>query len=273
MNKLWICVFAFGVVFIPVTSAVEPSQRPTVGQTRLLPLTEKTKSSFAWVPPGDSWLGGGKDKEGQNPFSLAHGLWCGQYEVTQEEWEAVMGNNPSYYKDKPKHPVENVSWNDVQEFLKKVNATNKRSGLLYRLPTEQEWEYILRGGVITKIQSKYSFYFARGKMDLAADVGNDLSSLQANFAGKYPAGIAKQGPTLQSTSPVGSYLPNPLGIYDMHGNVWEWTSSQEGSLRVRRGGGWSSNGGHCSATNRNRVGSDYRQTSQGFRLLAVSLEK
>ena len=106
-----------------------------------------------------------------------------------------------------------------------------------------------------------------------ADAGNDLSSLQANFAGEYPAGIAKQGPTLQSTSPVGSYLPNPLGIYDMHGNVWEWTSSQEGSLRVRRGGGWSSNGGHCSATFRNRVGSDYRQNSQGLRLLAVSLEK
>ncbi len=273
MNKLWICVFAFGVVFIPVTLAVEPSERVGVGQTRLFALTEKTKSSFAWVPPGNSWLGGGGGKEGQNSFMLAQGLWCGQYEVTQEEWEAVMGNSPSYFKDRPKHPVENVSWNDVQEFLKKLNATNKRSGLLYRLPTEQEWEYILRGGTIAKMQSKYSFYFARGKIDLVADAGNDLSSLQANFAGEYPAGIAKQGPTLQSTSPVGSYLPNPLGIYDMHGNVWEWTSSQEGSLRVRRGGGWSSNGAHCSATYRNRVGSDYRQNSQGFRLLAVSLEK
>ncbi len=140
---------------------------------------------------------------------------------------------------------------------------------MYRLPTEQEWEYICRGGPVSKDQSDYHFYFARSKTDLTPAPTNDLSSTQANFDGNYPAGSAAKGPYLERTSEVGLYLPNPLGIYDLHGNVWEWTSSQEGSDRVIRGGSWYDHGSNCTAANRLWVGPGIRCSIVGFRLLAV----
>jgi formylglycine-generating enzyme required for sulfatase activity len=223
----------------------------------------------AWVPPGQSWLGGGGGEEGTNSFTLEQGLWCGIYPVTEEQWQAMMGDNPSRFKGKAKNPVEQVSYNDIQQFLQKVNAANSRSGFLYRLPTMYEWEYILRGGPISKSQSQYHYYFARSKTDLTAVGSNDLASTQANFDGNYPAGAGKKGPYLKSTSAVGNYLPNPLGMYDMHGNVWEWTSTEEGSARVCCGGGWGNFGVHCKALNRNGHVPGARGFNLGFRLLAV----
>jgi formylglycine-generating enzyme required for sulfatase activity len=189
--------------------------------------------------------------------------------VTQAEWQAVMGDNPSHFKNKPRHPVESVSWDRVQEFLKTLNTKLRDSGLLYRLPTEPEWEYLCRGGPLSQDQSKYHFYFARSKTDLTPAPTNDLSSTQANFDGNYPVGSAAKGPYLQATSEAGLYLPNPLGIYDLHGNVWEWTSSEEGSARVIRGGSWSRYGDGCSASYRLRRGPVSADYDLGFRLLAV----
>jgi formylglycine-generating enzyme required for sulfatase activity len=223
----------------------------------------------AWVPAGQSWLGGGGGTEGTTSFTLEKGLWCAIYPVTQEQWQAVMGNNPSHFKNKAKNPVEQVSYDDVQEFLQKVNAANGRSGFLYRLPTADEWEYILRGGPISKSQSKYHHYFARSKSDLTAVGSNDLASTQANFDGNYPAGAGKKGPNLETTSAVGNYFPNPLGMYDMHGNVWEWTSTEEGSDRVRCGGSWGNRGLNCKASNRIGDFPDFRFNFHGLRLLAV----
>ena len=180
-----------------------------------------------------------------------------------------MGNNPSHFKELPKNPVEQVSWNDVKDFLQKVNAANSRTGFLYRLPTADEWEYILRGGPISKSQSQYHFYFARSNTDLTAVGSNDLSSTQANFNGNYPAGSGKEGPDLETTSAVGNYLPNPLGIYDMHGNVWEWTSIREGPVRLYCGGSWGDYGVHCEASNRVYDAPDDPCRNIGFRLLAV----
>ena len=205
---------------------------------------------FAWVPPGRSWLGGGGGNPGTQEFTLPKGLWCGVYPVTQAEWQAVMGNNPSHFAGNPRHPVEQVSWNDVQEFLQKLNSRLADGGLTFRLPSEEEWEYICRGGPISQAQSAYHFYFARSKTDLTSAPTNDLSSRQANFDGNHPAGSASKGPYLQATSEVGLYLPNPLGIYDLHGNVWEWTSTPEGSSRLIRGG----SGHDAPGTARRRTG-------------------
>jgi formylglycine-generating enzyme required for sulfatase activity len=246
-----------------------PKPAPRIGETIEVPLTSSIKMTCAWVPSGESWLGGGGGTEGETPFAFEKGLWCGIYPVTQEQWQAVMGSNPSHFKGKAKNPVEQVSYNDIQQFLKKVNAANSRSGFLYRLPTADEWEYILRGGPIPKSQSQYHYYFARSKTDLTDVHTNDLSSTQANFDGKYPAGSGKKGPYLESTSAVGNYLPNPLGMYDMHGNVWEWTSTEEGSDRVRCGGSWFHFGTSCEASLRLRYVPVTRNNYLGFRLLAV----
>jgi formylglycine-generating enzyme required for sulfatase activity len=180
-----------------------------------------------------------------------------------------MGNNPSAFNGKPKNPVEMVDWSHVQDFLQKVNAANSRTGFLYRLPTADEWEYILRGGPISKSQSQYHFYFARGKTDLTAVGSKDLSSTQANFNGNYPAGSGKEGAFLETTSVVGNYLPNALGMYDMHGNVWELTFTKKGSDRVYCGGSWRHFGDYCKASYRNWNDPDYRNFNLGFRLLAV----
>lgn len=266
------------------TTPVEPIQTPApppttplsrrldggkIGDTIEVSLTEALRMKLAWVPPGKSWLGGGGGDPGTQKFTLSKGLWCGVYPVTQAEWQAIMGNNPSHFAGKPRHPVEQVSWDDTQEFFQKLNSRLSDGGFMYRLPSEEEWEYICRGGPISQAQSAYDFYFARSKSDLTSVPTNDLSSRQANFNGNYPAGSASKGPYLQATSEVGLYLPNPLGIYDLHGNVWEWTSSLEGSSRLIRGGSWHYGGEGCAASSWNRLGPGDHRSDLGFCVLAV----
>ena len=264
-----------------------------IGDRVVLPLTETQSITMGWVPAGNSWLGGGKKggqsfhpKKGLRAFTLEKCLWCSIYPVTQEQWQAVMGNNPSHFHGRPNNPVEQVSYKNVQEFLHKLNAANSGSGYLYRLPTANEWEYILRGGPIpkserqhefhpfSKSKSRYDFYFARSKTDLTALSSNDLSFTQANFRGNVPAGAGIKGPNLEATSAVGNYLPNSLGMYDMHGNVWEWTCNKDGSGQEYHGGSWNSNGTECAASNRLRNDPVNRLHSHlGFRLLAVPVEE
>jgi len=251
----------------PVVAPVTPAKpAPRIGETIQVPLTSSIKMTCAWVPPGQSWLGGGGGEEGTTSFTLKKGVWCGIYPVTQEQWMAVMGSNPSHFKDKDKNPVEQVSWDDAKRFLKKVNAVNSRSGFLYRLPSADEWEYIFRGGPISKYNSQFDFYFASSKADLTALASNDLSSTQANFDGNYPEGSGRYGPNLEATSAVGNYLPNPLGMYDMIGNVWEMTSSDEG---LGCGGSWASIGSDCIASARQDAHPEGLYHDLGFRILAV----
>ena len=225
---------------------------------------------FVYVPAGESWLGGGGGTPGTKHFHLEEPRWCGIYPVTQAEWQAVQGKNPSKFSGNPRFPVEQVSWDMItKEFLPALNKKCQADGYSYILPTEDEWEYICRGGPITEDQSAFHYYFARSKTDLTPNPTNDLSSKQANFDGNHPAGSAAKGPYLQATSEVGLYLPNPLGIYDLVGNVWEWTSTQEGSDRVFRGGSWHDNGVDCTAAHRNANAPGNANRDVGFRLLAV----
>ena len=181
------------------------------------------------------------------------GYYIGKYEVTQEEWEAVMGNNPSYFKGN-RNPVERVSWNDCQEFIRRLNAL---TGLNFRLPTEAQWEYAARGGNMSK-GYKYSG-------------SNDIDRVAYYNKGS-------GGPTT-----VGSKQPNELGLYDMAGNVWEWcsdwygsysssaqtnpTGSASGSIRVYRGGSWSYDAWFCRVSFRSNSSPGISGSSLGLRLV------
>ena len=184
-------------------------------------------------------------------------FYIGKTEVTQNLWMAVMGGNPSYSKKGGNYPVESVSWDDIQEFLKKLNAA---TGKMYRLPTEAEWEYAARGG------NKSSGYKYSGSNNI-----DDVAWYDGNSSGE--------------THLVATKAPNELGIYDMTGNVWEWcqdwygdyTSSTQtnpqgassGSNRVLRGGSWYDNAKYCRVSFRNSYGPDNRFSHDGFRLVLL----
>jgi formylglycine-generating enzyme required for sulfatase activity len=149
------------------------------------------------IPEGKFVMGspesekGRRDNEKQHGVTLTKSFYLGKYQVTQEQWEAVMGNNPSNTKG-AKLPVTDVSWGDSCLFIKRLNEKTNRG---YRLPTEAEWEYACRAGTTTA----YSF-------------GNEITPKDANYVD------SKIGKPI----PVGSYKPNAFGLFDMHGNVWEW---------------------------------------------------
>jgi formylglycine-generating enzyme required for sulfatase activity len=186
-------------------------------------------------------------------------FYLGKYEVTQGQWQAVMGNNPSKFTGDPNRPVESVSWDDVQEFIRRLNS--REGGATYRLPTEAEWEYAARAGTTTR----WSFGDEASQLELYAWYGEN-DGLQ--------------------THPVGQLQPNRWGIYDMHGNVWEWVQDwyggyasstavdpagpSSGSGRVIRGGGWSSTARFCRSAFRGHDAPGYRYGYLGFRLLRVA---
>ena len=132
------------------------------------------------------------------------GFWIGKYEVTNAQWQTIMKHIPSNFQG-ANRPVEQVSWNDAQEFLKTLRSLGDFGGLTPRLPTEAEWEYACRAGTTTP----FSF-------------GETISTDQANYNGKFIYGNGNVGVFRGQTTDVGSFPPNGFGLYDMHGNVWEW---------------------------------------------------
>ena len=191
-----------------------------------------------WIGPGSFEMGSPDDEEGrygegttwnegpQHKVTLTRGYWLFDAPVTQTLWEAVMGNNPSYFKN-PECPVEQISWKMAQEFLQKINK--RIDGLELSLPTEAQWEYACRAGTDTR----YYFGDAEAKLD-------DYAWYEKNSDSK--------------THPVGQKTANPWGLYDMHGNVWEWCHDDireyskadkldpvgylESPSRALRGGSW-----------------------------------
>ena len=192
-------------------------------------------------------------------------FWMGEVPVTQSLWRAVMredGNptffkrlfgvnpDPSYFKGDDLRPVENVSWNDCQEFLRRFNALPElaSSGLTYRLPMEEEWEQACRAG-------------AEGDFCRMAD-GTEITAETLGRVAWYDDNSNNE------THPVGQKDPNAWGLYDMHGNVWEWTATADGGLRVLRGGCFSNVSLDCRSVDRGRFGPDDRSLGGGFRLSA-----
>ena len=221
-----------------------------------------TEMALVWIPPGTFLMGSPESEEGRDrdegpphAVTISRGFWLGQNAVTQGQWEAVMGSNPSRFKEATR-PVEQVSWNNVQAFIGKLNAAEGRA--VYRLPTEAEWEYACRAGTTTR----YSF-------------GDDESPL-----GEYAWWKENSE---GCTHPVGEKKPNPWGLYDLHGNVWEWcqdrygryasgpqtdpTGPTKGSPRVGRGGSWRHEyPSRLRGANRSWFPPGYRYGLLGFRL-------
>jgi formylglycine-generating enzyme required for sulfatase activity len=223
--------------------------------------------------------------EWQHEVVLTNPFHMGVHEVTQGQYQKVMGQNPSFFGPSrgggPDHPVEQVLWREAVQFCKSLSALpeEQQAGRAYRLPTEVEWEYACRAGSTTVFH-----------------LGNGLSSQQANFDGRYPYGTAAVGPHLGRTTRVGSYPPNAFGLYDMHGNVQEWctdwydpdyyrnspredpkgpprgvlhTGFESHYFLVVRGGSWLDEGRGCRAAYRFRYMPTDRYRLVGFRVVCV----
>ncbi len=233
---------------------------------------------LARIPAGTFWMGGGEGRPGDKQVRIASDFFLGVHPVTQEQWQTLLGNNPSWHsrngggkeqvknisdEDLRQFPVEMVSWNDAQEFIQQLNARESPGDWVYRLPTDAEWEYACRGGATTQRDCSFHFYLDRPS--------NTLSSRQANFDGNYPCGNVPEGLYHRRTTRVGSYRPNRLGLFDMHGNVWEWCQDwyEQGSTRLYRGGGWNCAGSRCCAPYRIGGVPSRRYDSLGFRLARV----
>ncbi|MDO5581047.1 MAG: formylglycine-generating enzyme family protein [Planctomycetia bacterium] len=246
---------------------IEPGKKP--GE-KLTFFRNRVSYTFCWCPKGSFLMGSPSTEKKENPdaekqhkVDMEQGFWMLESEVTQEMWESIMGNNPSGFKGKYL-PVEQITWSDCQKFLDKLNRI-KNPKLPYKvdLPTEEEWEYACRAGT----QTPFSF-------------GKILNGNQANCNGQEPYGTTERGPLLQKTTPVKSYEPNAWGLYDMHGNVWEWCSSSFSSdpeqdakvpesrrMRMVRGGGWLDCGEYCRASNAWHNPPDAHYDGLGFRLV------
>ena len=245
------------------TVAEQPVAQPTVANSDNISIPVKDGISIDMVRVEAGTFKMGATAEMKNPWvlekpthkvTLTNDYYIGKYEVTQALWQAVMGSNPSYFKG-DNLPVEQVSWNDCQEFLSKLNRI---TGKTFRLPTEAEWEYAARGGKKSR-GCQYS-----GSNNLS-----DVAWYWDNSGSK--------------THAVGSKQSNELGIYDMSGNVWEWcqdwhgryskssqtnpTGATSGSGRVSRGGCWIGDAGLCRSSYRSDDAPDDRNSDFGFRLV------
>jgi formylglycine-generating enzyme required for sulfatase activity len=253
-------------------------------------LTNSIGMKLVFVPAGKFLMGsppdevGREDDEEPHEVEITRAFHLGAYEVTQEQYEKVVGRNPSYFaptgafrsrvekEETGPFPVENVSWHDAKAFCEKLSAlpAEQVAGRSYRLPTEAEWEHACRGG-------------ANDRQPFAGAAA--LSSTLANFDGRYPYGTAARGPYLRRTAKVGSYSPNGLGLYDLHGGVWEWCEDwyakdyaraspaqdprgpAQGERRVLRGGSWVDDGKACRAASRLALPPDQRLAYYGFRVV------
>jgi len=252
------------------------------------------KMKMVYIAPGQFQMGSPKeekqrsdnelpsDNEFQHDVELTKGFYLGVYAVTQEEYETVMGENRSYFssdgrsKDKvagmntARFPVEYVSWDEAKEFCRKLS---QKEGKTYRLPTEAEWEYACRAGTTTPFHCSET-----------------ISTDQVNYDGNRPYGDGAKGEYRARTMKVGSFAANAWGLYDMHGNVWQWCedcydkdyyansprlnplNTKEGSARMARGGSWNDAAWNCRSASRNWHGPSHRDDALGFRVARSSVE-
>jgi len=244
---------------------------------------------LCWCPSGKFTMGSPRGEPERRPgedqveVTFRRGFWIGKYEVTQGQWKRVVGEFPGKFTagEGDDFPIYDINFAATEEFCQKLTETARVSGALpveweFRLPTEAQWEYACRAGTTT-----------------ATSFGDKLSSKQANFQGK-PYNGAEEGPPLKQTAKVGSYAANPWGIYDMHGNVYEWCrdwyhstlpggvdpdlyAAKESAVknrtgevsRVRRGGCYADHGWPCRSAFRLRFEPERHHDHIGFRVVAV----
>jgi uncharacterized protein (TIGR02996 family) len=258
-----------------VAELLRAGVRPAVPE-----ITNSVGMRLALIPPGHFRMGSPRDESERGREEVIHEVsitkpfYLGVFSVTQEQFALLMGDHSNHCSDSGARdrvagldtrnfPAEMVSWDDAREFCRRLS---QRDGRTYRLPTEAEWEYACRGGSA----STTAFYF-----------GDRLTTDLANFDGQLPSsGDARSG--LGRTCPVGSYPPNVFGLYDMHGNVFQWcsdwigayerksakdpTGPAEGSYRTIRGGGWACEVKHCRSANRGQNDVTYRGYQNGVRV-------
>lgn len=243
-------------------------------------ITNSIDMKLVLIPPGEFDMGSPPsevdrlENESLHHVRITKAFYMGIYEVTQAEYQAVTGKNPSEFKGLDL-PVERVSWDDAVIFCRMLSdrPAEKAAGRLYRLPTEAEWEYACRA------ETKTTFH-----------CGNSLSFKQATFNGDQPYGNAPKGPYLGKTTRVGTYEPNAFGLYDMHGNVWEFCQDgyddnyykkspqddpralETTGFRVMRGGSWNYWGKECRSAYRGRYAPGNYVGYCGFRVAMTASE-
>jgi formylglycine-generating enzyme len=249
-----------------LAGSLVPDRKPT-GEIDPPTFTNSIGMKFVWIQPATFLMGSPKEEKGresnetQHKVTLTKGFYMGVHLVTQEQWQAVMGKNPSQFKEEYL-PVETVSWDDCKEFIKNLQEKDKKP---YRLPSEAEWEYACRAGTTTP------FHF-----------GETITSGQANYNGNFSYGNSKKGMYRMKTTPVGTFPVNAWGLHDMHGNLLQWCEDwygdyppidtvdpqglKEGESRVLRGGSWSFVPELCRSAFRYGLEPGSRGNCLGFRL-------
>ncbi len=254
MNR-WLIGLSMVLLFFWIVSHVQAKSEKSVQIG-----TDGVVLEFVWIPKGCFQMGSNSGNSDEKPVHkiCVDGFWIGKYEVTQAQWEVIVGNNPSNFKVCGGNcPVESVSWDDVQSFIQTLNSKVKQT---FRLPKEAEWEYAARSG---------------GKNELYSG-GKEINNLAWHYKN-----------SKKTTHKAGTKSANGLGIYDMSGNVWEWcqdwydsdyyktspannpTGPSFGSERVPRGGSWRESERYCKVTTRTRYRPSENSTNLGFRLIFV----
>jgi formylglycine-generating enzyme required for sulfatase activity len=279
-KKLWVILEAGEDqrldIRLKARAAIAPTQPEATVQAQKKRVSNSLGMEFVYIEPGTFMMGSpagekGRDSdEKQHRVTLTKGFYMQTTEVTQGQWKAVMANNPSHFKQCGDDcPVEKVSWEDVQKFIRKLNQ--KEGATKYRLPTEAQWEYAARAGSNTA--------FANGDMK-ETGCGRDPHLWEMGW---YCGNSGKR------THSVAQKKPNAWGLYDMHGNVWEWCQDWYGAYpsgsvtdpegppsgvsRVLRGGSWNNNARYCRSANRNRNKPGNRNNNLGFRLASTQMQK
>ena len=265
--------------FFPMTAEQARGVQAAAARELRLPIeiTNTIGMRLRLIPAGEFVMGAPTDERGRcrnealpHRVRITRPFYLGVFPVTQGEYERVMGINPSYFREDSEWqtsglPVESVSWGDAIEFCDRLSQMD--SGWVYRLPTEAEWEYACRAGTTTP------FHF-----------GRILDGRQANCDGKHPYGTEEKGPSVNRTTLVGSYAPNGFGLFDLHGNVWEWCADwyaeyftefedppgpASGISHVVRGGSWGYHPRSCRSASRNWCQPWYHYNHLGFRVSVV----
>ena len=254
-TKLFVALSCL-LLFATTGFAQQPESERKAGDRMVLTIKD-VEYAFRWCPPGTFMMGSPESERGRrynephHQVTLSRGFWTLETEVTQAMWTSVMGDNPSRFIG-ANFPVEQVSWHNCQEYIGKLNellaaTPGAPADFQFSLPTDVQWEYACRAGTTT------AFHF-----------GNTLTSEQANF-----------GRNVGQTTAVRSYPANAWGLYDMHGNVWEWCldfCGDQATYRMLRGGSWLPDADVCRSALRHRHAPTIRDSRLGFRLVLVHTE-